>query len=108
MSVESIEVSLSLPLPQSSRVQLTRLIEQIVGQKAIVEAYGTSTQLNGKPYHNKYVPSTSSQSIAEVLTAPFRSYCWILYVSEETGKIFKITEYMNTALVKEVLAAEPA
>jgi len=27
----------------------------VIGQKAFVEAYATSTQKNGRPYHNRYV-----------------------------------------------------
>jgi len=31
------------------------------------------------------------------------SYCWIFHFSEETGKVTKIYEYLNTHLVYEVL-----
>ncbi|KAJ7176212.1 hypothetical protein C8R43DRAFT_914101 [Mycena crocata] len=54
----------------------------IVGNKAIVEAYGEATQLNGNPYNNRYA--------------------WFFIFSEETGKIVEIREYIDTALVQEV------
>ncbi|KAJ7704851.1 hypothetical protein B0H17DRAFT_974280 [Mycena rosella] len=54
----------------------------IVGNKAIVEAYGEATQANGRPYNNRYA--------------------WFLIFSEETGKIVEIREYLDTALVQEV------
>ncbi|KAJ7912395.1 hypothetical protein B0H13DRAFT_2660118 [Mycena leptocephala] len=54
----------------------------IVGNKAIVEAYGVATQGNGRPYNNRYA--------------------WFLIFSEATGKIVEIREYLDTALVQEV------
>ncbi|PQE11314.1 hypothetical protein CJF31_00001133 [Rutstroemia sp. NJR-2017a BVV2] len=54
----------------------------IIGQKAIIEASGTAKQKNGKPYNNRF--------------------CWI-FIFNEAGKIVEIREYLNTALVKEVL-----
>jgi ketosteroid isomerase-like protein len=30
-------------------------------------------------------------------------FCWIMIFSKETGKVVEIREYMNTALVKEVM-----
>ncbi|ORY59416.1 hypothetical protein BCR35DRAFT_254694, partial [Leucosporidium creatinivorum] len=54
----------------------------VIGQRAIVECSGTATQKNGKPYNN--------------------FYCWIFHFSEETGKVVKIYEYLNTHLVYEV------
>lgn len=36
-------------------------------------------------------------------------YCWIMEFSAETGKVVVIREYMNSALVKEVMTNnEPA
>ncbi|KAK7042793.1 ketosteroid isomerase [Favolaschia claudopus] len=55
----------------------------IVGNKAIVELVGTATQLNGKPYNNRYI--------------------WILIFSEDTGKVVEIREYLDTALCQEVM-----
>ncbi|KAJ6575547.1 hypothetical protein DFH09DRAFT_1276769 [Mycena vulgaris] len=54
----------------------------VIGNKAIVEAYGEAMQLNGRPYNNRYA--------------------WFLIFSEETGKIVEIREYMDTALVQEL------
>ncbi|KAJ7470133.1 hypothetical protein B0H11DRAFT_2224101 [Mycena galericulata] len=54
----------------------------VVGNKAIVQAYGEAVQLNGKPYNNHYA--------------------WFLTFSEETGKVVEIREYLDTALVHEV------
>ncbi|RDW68386.1 hypothetical protein BP5796_09043 [Coleophoma crateriformis] len=56
----------------------------VVGQKAFVEAEGKATQLNGRPYNNRF--------------------CWILFFDEESKKIVKIREYIHTALTKEVLS----
>ncbi|TKA75072.1 hypothetical protein B0A49_03271 [Cryomyces minteri] len=55
----------------------------IAGQTAIAECFGSATQKNGRPYHN-------------------RSYVWFLKFSPESGKIIEIREYLDTALVREV------
>jgi ketosteroid isomerase-like protein len=34
-------------------------------------------------------------------------FCWIFIFDGETGKVVKIREYMNTALVREVVAGNP-
>ncbi|KAJ7677020.1 hypothetical protein DFH06DRAFT_976290, partial [Mycena polygramma] len=54
----------------------------VVGNKAILEAYGEATTLKGLPYNNRYA--------------------WFLSFSEETGKIVEIREYLDTALVQQV------
>ncbi|KAJ6502784.1 hypothetical protein C8R47DRAFT_1039287 [Mycena vitilis] len=54
----------------------------VVGNKAILEAYGEATTLKGLPYNNRYA--------------------WFLIFSEETGKIVEIREYLDTALVQQV------
>ncbi|KAJ7500987.1 hypothetical protein B0H11DRAFT_1908307 [Mycena galericulata] len=56
--------------------------QQVVGNKAIIQAYGEGVQLNGKPYNNHYA--------------------WFFTFSEETGKVVEIREYLDTALVHEV------
>ncbi|KAJ7100421.1 hypothetical protein C8R44DRAFT_352324 [Mycena epipterygia] len=58
-----------------------------IGNKAIVEISGEGTQMNGKPYSNRIA--------------------WFLIYSEETGKIVKIREYLNTALIYEVIHTNP-
>ena len=35
-------------------------------------------------------------------------YCWILIFSKETGKVVEIREYLNTALVQEVMESNEA
>ncbi|KUJ15121.1 uncharacterized protein LY89DRAFT_783330 [Mollisia scopiformis] len=64
---------------------LTMKIESldIIGLKAIVEASGSATQKNGKQYNNRY--------------------CWILIFDGKTGKVVTIREYINTAMLKEVM-----
>ncbi|KAJ6506235.1 hypothetical protein C8R47DRAFT_1101639 [Mycena vitilis] len=57
----------------------------IIGTKAILEAYGEATTTKGRPYNNRYA--------------------WFLVFSEETGKIVEIREYMDTALVQEMIQA---
>ncbi|KAG4438499.1 hypothetical protein IFR05_006022 [Cadophora sp. M221] len=59
----------------------------IIGNKAVVEASGFATQKNGNTYEN--------------------NYCWIMTFDDESGKAVVIKEYMNTALVKEVIATNP-
>ncbi|KAG4426021.1 hypothetical protein IFR04_000965 [Cadophora malorum] len=60
----------------------------IIGNKAIIEATAVDTmQKNGKPYDQRY--------------------CWIMIFDDETGKAVVINEYMNTALVKEVMETNP-
>ncbi|PQE31935.1 hypothetical protein CJF32_00001536 [Rutstroemia sp. NJR-2017a WRK4] len=54
----------------------------IIGQKVIIEASGTAKQKNGRPYNNRF--------------------CWI-FIFNDAGKIVEIREYMNTALVQEVM-----
>ncbi|KAL2353063.1 hypothetical protein BJ546DRAFT_166981 [Cryomyces antarcticus] len=51
-------------------------------QTAIAGCFGSATQRNGRPYHNRCV--------------------WFLKFSSESGKIIEIREYLNTALVREV------
>ncbi|KAJ7751743.1 hypothetical protein DFH07DRAFT_825989 [Mycena maculata] len=63
-------------------IKMTVSSLDIVGKKAIIEAYGEATQANGRPYNNRYA--------------------WFLIFSEETGKIVEIREYLDTALVQEV------
>ncbi|KAJ7474187.1 hypothetical protein FB451DRAFT_1035362 [Mycena latifolia] len=67
---------------KDGRVKMTVSSLDVVGNKAIVEAYGEATQNNGNPYNNRYA--------------------WFLIFSEETGKIVEIREYLDTALVQEV------
>ncbi|KAJ7619777.1 hypothetical protein DFH06DRAFT_1234982 [Mycena polygramma] len=58
----------------------------VIGHKAIVEVYGEATTTKGRPYNNRYA--------------------WFLVFSEETGKIVEIREYMNTAMVQEMIQAK--
>ncbi|KAJ7706950.1 hypothetical protein B0H17DRAFT_573465 [Mycena rosella] len=57
----------------------------VIGNKAFVEWNGEATQLNGAPYNN----------------------IWVLIFSEKTGKIVEIREYLDTALVQEVVQTNP-
>ncbi|KAL8280838.1 hypothetical protein RQP46_006842 [Phenoliferia psychrophenolica] len=57
----------------------------VIGLKAIVECSGKAVQRSGRPYNNRY--------------------CWILHFHPETGKVVKIREYVDTALIREVLEA---
>ncbi|KAH9203614.1 hypothetical protein DL95DRAFT_472217 [Leptodontidium sp. 2 PMI_412] len=59
----------------------------IIENKAVIEASGSATQKNGNPYENLY--------------------CWIMTFDNESGKAVVIKEYMNTALVKEVIETNP-
>ncbi|KAH6694860.1 hypothetical protein BKA61DRAFT_498691, partial [Leptodontidium sp. MPI-SDFR-AT-0119] len=76
-----IQVKLEGPL----RMNVESL--DIIGNKAVIEASGSATQKNGNPYENLY--------------------CWIMTFGDETGKAVAIKEYMNTALVKEVIETNP-
>ncbi|KAJ7223941.1 hypothetical protein C8J57DRAFT_1198063 [Mycena rebaudengoi] len=60
---------------------------EVVGTKAIIEILGEATQKNGQPYNNRYA--------------------WFLTYSEETGKIVQIAEYLDTALVQDVVRTNP-
>ncbi|KAL8292860.1 hypothetical protein RQP46_000554 [Phenoliferia psychrophenolica] len=64
------------------RVELKTL--DIVGDKAFAQCEGRATQKNGAPYND--------------------NYCWIMRFDSETGKVVELREYLNTALVQEVLA----
>lgn len=55
------------------------------GDFVVVEARGSSTLRSGVPYNNRY--------------------CFVFRVAD--SKVKEITEYMDTLLVKTVLAAEP-
>ncbi|KAJ7482286.1 hypothetical protein B0H11DRAFT_1915211 [Mycena galericulata] len=70
----------------------------VIGNKAIVEAYGKATQANGNPYNNKCEHALDLFTVSD----DSYSYAWFLIFSEETGKIVEIREYLNTALVQEV------
>ncbi|KAJ7144610.1 hypothetical protein C8R44DRAFT_601955 [Mycena epipterygia] len=59
----------------------------VIGNKAIVELRGERTQADGKPFNNRVA--------------------WFVIYSEETGKIVKIREYLDTALVYEVTQTNP-
>ncbi|KAL1668650.1 hypothetical protein GGF50DRAFT_111064 [Schizophyllum commune] len=59
----------------------------IAGNVAIAETAGSCVQKNGQPYNNKYA--------------------WFLTFSPE-GKIVEIHEYLNTALLERVFAANKA
>ncbi|KAL2350082.1 hypothetical protein BJ546DRAFT_486598 [Cryomyces antarcticus] len=64
-------------LPKMETKSLT-----VAGQTAIAGCFGSATQRNGRPYHNRCV--------------------WFLKFSSESGKIIEIREYLETALVREV------
>ncbi|TRM63089.1 hypothetical protein BD626DRAFT_630254 [Schizophyllum amplum] len=55
----------------------------IAGMTAIVEMKGTATQKNGDPYNNRY--------------------CWVLTFSPDTGKIVRVFEYLDSALLRDVV-----
>jgi uncharacterized protein len=74
---------------------------EIVGLKAIVECSGYATQKNGKPYNNKQVFFFHCLGITG-LTWESGRFCWIFIFDGETGKVVKIREYINTALVRDV------
>ncbi|KAI5474673.1 hypothetical protein MNV49_002667 [Pseudohyphozyma bogoriensis] len=86
--VQGVKEPLFKSLDVEAGIKMTASSIDIIGNKAIVEAYGDSVQKNGKPYVNKW--------------------CWILFFSEKTGKIVKIREYMDTAHVKEVMTSNGA
>ncbi|KAJ6506236.1 hypothetical protein C8R47DRAFT_1315730 [Mycena vitilis] len=69
-----------------SLLKMTVSSIDVIGNKAVVEAYGEATTTKGRPYNNRYA--------------------WFLVFSEETGKIVEIREYMNTALVQEMIQAK--
>ncbi|KIY48063.1 hypothetical protein FISHEDRAFT_59197 [Fistulina hepatica ATCC 64428] len=58
-------------------------IDVVSPTKAIVETISDATQRNGKPYNN--------------------TFCWIFIFSPKTGKIVKIREYLNSALLLQLL-----
>lgn len=68
---------------KDQRVKMNVLNIDIIGQKAIMECAGEATQLNGQPYNNRYA--------------------LFLIFSEETGKIVEAREYLDTALVRELI-----
>ncbi|KAK7028617.1 ketosteroid isomerase [Favolaschia claudopus] len=63
-----------------------KCIDIIGNNKAILEVESQATQRNGNPYNNRYV--------------------WILIFTDE-GKVVKIREYLDTALVQEVMQTNP-
>ncbi|KAJ7673878.1 hypothetical protein DFH06DRAFT_978854 [Mycena polygramma] len=69
-------------------VKMTVSFIDVIGNKAILEAYGEATTLKGLPYNNRYA--------------------WFFLFSEETGKIVEIREYLDTALVQQVNQAAAA
>ncbi|KAF7368462.1 Ketosteroid isomerase [Mycena venus] len=71
---------------KDGKLEITPTSIDVVGNKAIVEIAGTATQLNGKPYNNRYV--------------------WFLIFSEE-GKVIEIREYLDSALVQDVMQTNP-
>ncbi|KAK7055531.1 ketosteroid isomerase [Favolaschia claudopus] len=58
----------------------------VAGNKAFVELAGTATQLNGRPYNNRYM--------------------WIM-IFNDTGKVVEVREYFDTALVQELMQTNP-
>ncbi|KAJ7620978.1 hypothetical protein FB45DRAFT_928027 [Roridomyces roridus] len=60
---------------------------EVVNNKAIVEGVGEATQKNGKPYYNRF--------------ALFFKF------SSETGKIVEVNEYVDTAMLQEVMQTNP-
>ncbi|KAJ7144465.1 hypothetical protein C8R44DRAFT_759990 [Mycena epipterygia] len=81
------EVSGPLGKRLQARPKFTVDAFDVIGNKAILECRGEGTQANGKPYNNLYA--------------------WFLIFSEETGKIVTIREYLDTALVHEVVKTNP-
>ncbi|KAM0747328.1 hypothetical protein T439DRAFT_99008 [Meredithblackwellia eburnea MCA 4105] len=79
---EKINKPLAAKLDMEKGLRMSVRELEIFGWKAIVECEGKAEQKNGKAYNNRY--------------------CWILIFDENTGKIIKIREYLNTALVEEV------
>ncbi|KAJ7614362.1 hypothetical protein FB45DRAFT_758633 [Roridomyces roridus] len=76
--------------PLSARLESQKMSissVEVIGNKAIIEAFGAGTQKNGKPYSNRFA--------------------WFLTFSSETGKIVKINEYLDTAMVQEILQTNP-
>ncbi|TRM63101.1 hypothetical protein BD626DRAFT_495497 [Schizophyllum amplum] len=79
--MEKVFTPLRARLTSPPKAEVIRLY--ITGMTAIVEIKGTATQKNGEPYNN--------------------SYCWILTFSPDTGKIVEIHEYLDTAMLRDVL-----
>ncbi|KAJ6537368.1 hypothetical protein DFH09DRAFT_1178074 [Mycena vulgaris] len=79
--IEEVNKPLRASLTEDG-IKMTVSSLDVIGNKAVVEAYGEATQLNGQPYNNRSA--------------------WFLIFSEETGKIIEIREYLDTALVHEV------
>ncbi|KAJ7470246.1 hypothetical protein B0H11DRAFT_2434460 [Mycena galericulata] len=78
---EQVRTPLTTKL-KNQEVKMSISSFDVVGNKAIIQAYGEGVQLNGKPYNNHYA--------------------WFFTFSEETGKVVEIREYLDTALVHEV------
>ncbi|KAJ7800313.1 hypothetical protein B0H14DRAFT_2387400 [Mycena olivaceomarginata] len=81
------EVAKPLAAVLAGPLRMTTTSIDIVGNKAITEAYGEATQVNGRPYNNRYA--------------------WFLVFSEETGKVVEIREYCDTALLQEIGETNP-
>ncbi|KAK7014235.1 ketosteroid isomerase [Favolaschia claudopus] len=71
---------------KDGKVAMVPTAIDVAGNKAFMELAGTATQLNGKPYNNRYV--------------------WIL-IFNETGKVVELREYFDTALVQELMQTNP-
>lgn len=79
------------------------LPEQVIGLKAIAECEGRAVQKNGKPYNNWCASLFPPERRTEPQFFFFDNrYCWIMHFHPESGKIIKLREYLNTALVREV------
>ncbi|KAE9365825.1 hypothetical protein N431DRAFT_385746 [Stipitochalara longipes BDJ] len=87
-NVDTWKEKIRAPLAKALATPIKMVADEIeiVGLKAIVECSGYATQKNGKPYNNKF--------------------CWIFIFDAKTGKVVKIREYINTALVREVAAGQ--
>ncbi|KAJ7634386.1 hypothetical protein FB45DRAFT_1025337 [Roridomyces roridus] len=81
--MEQISGPLVKRLVNDAPPQFTVQYLQTVGNRLIMEAYGQAVQKNGNPYQN--------------------TYAWFFTFSEETGKVVEIHEYLDTALVQEVV-----
>ncbi|KAJ7096607.1 hypothetical protein B0H15DRAFT_825725 [Mycena belliarum] len=76
------EVALPLRANIEGQIKLKVTSIDVIGNKAIVEGQGEATQKNGKPYNNRYA--------------------YFLIFSDEK-KIVEIREYLDSALVMDVL-----
>ncbi|KAM0747327.1 hypothetical protein T439DRAFT_329069 [Meredithblackwellia eburnea MCA 4105] len=76
-----ISARLDLSAPLNMKVDTL----EIIGLKAIAECSGFAFQRNGRPYNNRF--------------------CWIFEFDPDSGIVLQIREYMNSALVREVMTA---